>query len=460
MSTSNVTLSGGAPATVDGVSLTLEDRILVTAQTDATENGIYRVTTVGSGSNGTWIRSRDANQNEEVLAGMTTMVSEGTTYADTFWKLSTDGDVTLGTTELVFEQHSTVEAKSIANLSDVTLTSTSSNDVLTYNGSAWVNSTSIDLSGNIDGANINVDDTLRIAQSGSGLRMTNVGAFDNDGSDNFRVFATNDLILAANGESGTAITIDATNQDVAVSNDLTVSGELTVDTNTFHVDPTNNRVGIGTTTPTYQVEIENTGNNALLVLDRTDGASTFIEGGASTSVLGSVGANDVKIAYNSVPVVTIGAGGAITTSGNVTAGNLRADNLTTENAFAIVGSDNNLIQDTTLSVDPASNYLGINQTSPEVTLHMTGEGAQTTQIRMEQYNDSADAPDVRTRRYRGTVASPSAVQSGDYLFRSNHEYYNGTSLLVGGAFALTTPIMPTEQSIGLQLTQPAQALMC
>ena len=435
VTTSNVTLSGGAPASVDGVSLTLEDRILVTAQTDATENGIYRVTTVGSGSNGTWIRSRDANQNEEVLAGMTTMVSEGTTYADTFWKLSTDGDVTLGTTELVFEQHSTVEAKSIANLSDVTLTSTSSNDVLTYNGSAWVNSTSIDLSGNIDGANINVDDTLRIAQSGSGLRMTNVGAFDNDGSDNFRVFATNDLILAANGESGTAITIDATNQDVAVSNDLTVSGELTVDTNTFHVDPTNNRVGIGTTTPAYQVEIENTGSNALLVLDRTDGASTFIEGGASTSVLGSVGANDVKIAYNSVPVVTIGAGGAITTSGNITGGNLRADNLTTQNAFAIVGSDNNLIQDTTLSVDPASNFLGINQTSPEVTLHMTGEGAQTAQIRMEQYNDSADAPDVRTRRYRGTIASPSAVQSGDYLFRSNHEYYNGTSLLVGGAFA-------------------------
>jgi hypothetical protein len=100
-----------------------------------------------------------------------------------------------------------------------------------------------------------------------------------------------------------------------------------------------------------------------------------------------------------------------------------------------VGSDNNLIQDTTLSVDPASNYLGINQTSPEVTLHMTGEGAQTAQIRMEQYNDSADAPDVRTRRYRGTIASPSAVQSGDYLYRSNHEYWNGSALIVGGQFA-------------------------
>jgi len=91
--------------------------------------------------------------------------------------------------------------------------------------------------------------------------------------------------------------------------------------------------------------------------------------------------------------------------------------------------------DSTLALDSVNNFLGINQSNPEVTLHMTAEGAQTAQIRMEQYNDSADAPDVRTRRYRGTEASPSAVQSGDYLFRSNHEYFNGTSLIVGGAFA-------------------------
>jgi hypothetical protein len=73
-----------------------------------------------------------------------------------------------------------------------------------------------------------VEDVLRIDQNASGLRMTNVGAFDNDGSDNFRIFATNDLIISANGQNGTAITIDATNQDVAVSNDLTVAGTATV----------------------------------------------------------------------------------------------------------------------------------------------------------------------------------------------------------------------------------------
>jgi hypothetical protein len=106
------------------------------------------------------------------------------------------------------------------------------------------------------------------------------------------------------------------------------------------------------------------------------------------------------------------------------------------NELLVVGGDgSSIVSDSTLAVDASNNRLGINQSSPEVTLHMTGEGAQTAQIRMEQYNDSADAPDVRTRRYRGTIASPSAIQSGDYLFRSNHEYYNGSALIVGGQFA-------------------------
>jgi hypothetical protein len=200
------------------------------------------------------------------------------------------------------------------------------------------------INANGTGNSILVSDTLRIAQNGSGLRMTNVGAFDNDGSDNFRIFSTNDLIFSSNGDSNTAMTIDGTTQDVTINQDLGVTG-------------------------------------------------------------------------------------------NIRGGSLRADNFTTQNAFAIVGSDNNLIQDTTLSVDPDSNFLGINQTSPEVTLHMTGEGAQTAQIRMEQYNNSADAPDVRTRRYRGTIASPLAINSGDYLYRSNHEYWNGSALIVGGTFA-------------------------
>ena len=98
----NVTLSGGAPATVDGTSLALRDRVLVTAQSTGSENGIYYVTTVGAGSNGTWARSLDADATGEIKAGTIIMITEGTTYADTQWKLTTDDPITVGTTAMTF----------------------------------------------------------------------------------------------------------------------------------------------------------------------------------------------------------------------------------------------------------------------------------------------------------------------------------------------------------------------
>jgi hypothetical protein len=102
ITTTNITLSGGAPATVDGVSLALNDRVLVTGQSTGSENGIYSVTTVGAGSNGTWARSSDADGAGELNAGSITMVTEGTTYADTQWKLTTDDPITIGSTALTF----------------------------------------------------------------------------------------------------------------------------------------------------------------------------------------------------------------------------------------------------------------------------------------------------------------------------------------------------------------------
>jgi len=100
---SNVTLTGGAPSVVDGVSLTAGDRVLVTGQSTGSENGLYAVAVVGVGSDGTWVRTSDGNEDGEIQAGMIVMVTEGTTYHDTQWKLTTDGTIDIGTTALVFE---------------------------------------------------------------------------------------------------------------------------------------------------------------------------------------------------------------------------------------------------------------------------------------------------------------------------------------------------------------------
>ena len=127
----NITLSGGAPATVDGVSLSLHDRVLVTGQTDASENGIYYVTTVGAGSNGTWARSLDANETGELNGGTIIMVTEGTNHADTQWKLTTDDPITIGSTNLNFALNSSAAYGVIAVAGQSSIAANSVGDTLT-----------------------------------------------------------------------------------------------------------------------------------------------------------------------------------------------------------------------------------------------------------------------------------------------------------------------------------------
>lgn len=101
--TANITaLNGGAPNTLDGVTLVAGDRILVKDQTTASQNGLYVVTTLGTGANGTWGRAGDADAAGELTSGAVVAVEEGSANADSQWMLVTDGVITIGTTSLVF----------------------------------------------------------------------------------------------------------------------------------------------------------------------------------------------------------------------------------------------------------------------------------------------------------------------------------------------------------------------
>ena len=71
----------------------------------------------------------------------------------------------------------------------------------------------------LEAPTVHISDTLRIAENGTGLRMTNVGAFDNDSGD-FRIFATSNLKLCANGDTNVGLSIDSSAYNVAIHNDL------------------------------------------------------------------------------------------------------------------------------------------------------------------------------------------------------------------------------------------------
>ncbi len=121
-STANVTVTyaatGGAsargqitaaPNTLDGVTLAANDRILLKDQSTGAQNGIWVVTTLGTGANGVWDRATDFDADAEVTSGAFTFVAEGTTNDNSGWVLTTNDPIVIGGgsgTALAFAQFS------------------------------------------------------------------------------------------------------------------------------------------------------------------------------------------------------------------------------------------------------------------------------------------------------------------------------------------------------------------
>lgn len=97
--TANITLSG--LQTIDGVTLTANQRVLVKNQTTGSQNGIYL------SNSGAWTRSTDANTSSNLLPNILVPVSTGTISADTVFALTTDAPITVDTTSLTFTQFGT-----------------------------------------------------------------------------------------------------------------------------------------------------------------------------------------------------------------------------------------------------------------------------------------------------------------------------------------------------------------
>lgn len=81
ITTSNVNLNA-APLIVDGITLSNGNKILVKGQTDQKQNGIYSVTSAGTGSNGIWARSSDT-----LTTSTWVQITAGTNWIRSVWAL-------------------------------------------------------------------------------------------------------------------------------------------------------------------------------------------------------------------------------------------------------------------------------------------------------------------------------------------------------------------------------------
>jgi hypothetical protein len=279
VTTTNITLSGGAPNSVDGINLSLNDRVLVTGQSTGSQNGLYLVTTLGSGANGTWARTSDGNENGEIEAGMIVMVTEGTIYADTQWKLITDDPIVIGTTALTFTQNymansisggtSNVVVNSNAN---VTVSSAGTANVLTVSNTGAFVSGVASASGNVTGGNLITAGLITATGNIQGGNIRTAG-----------------LISATGAVTGAAIT----------GTSLTVTtGNITA----------GNLLLSGAIIDSAQLDIQTSAANANIAL--APNGTGIVTVSTQVSAVGNVTGGNIRTA------------GVVTATGNVTGGNL------------------------------------------------------------------------------------------------------------------------------------------
>ena len=102
-----LTNSGAQAAfALDGDTLSSGDRVLIKDQAAAAQNGIYTVTTVGDGTSN-WVLTRavDFDAASEIPSGYT-FVEGGNTQAGNGYVCVTEAGLTVGTTDITFEQFS------------------------------------------------------------------------------------------------------------------------------------------------------------------------------------------------------------------------------------------------------------------------------------------------------------------------------------------------------------------
>ena len=127
--------------------------------------------------------------------------------------------------------------------------------------------------------------------------------------------------------------------NITGSGTATITGDLTVDTSTLKVDSSNNRVGIGTATPT-QANLHVAGGGVPARFESTSASTTYVQFGASaTTTYGQIAmtGNDMTLRTAYQDRMTIDASGRVTMP-NQPAFSLRHFNVANSGSARTIGN--------------------------------------------------------------------------------------------------------------------------
>ena len=340
-----------AALVLDGVSMVLSDRTLVSNQTDQTQNGVYTVTTVGDGSTA-WVltRSTDADSSgpsdpDALGKGDAFFIKEGTNNAGHLDVLTTAGTITFGTTNIHFAE---VAETSIYSAGDsLTLTGTTFDTIqdirttatptfagvtapLTGNASTattlqtarTIGGVSFDGSANINLAGVNTagnQDTSGNAATATALETARtIGGVSFDGTANITLPGVNSA--GNQNTSGNAATATA----LATARNIALAGDVVGNAN---FDGTGNiSITAAVQDDSHAHVISNVDGLQTALDAKADDSTTFTAGNGLTGG-GTLGANRT---------FDIGAGGGITVTADAVA---HSDTSTQASLTALTGAN-------------------------------------------------------------------------------------------------------------------------
>jgi hypothetical protein len=140
--TANITLSG--TQTVDGIGLSVGDRVLVKNQNTGSQNGLYVV------QSSTWTRTIDASESVDVYSGILINILEGSTNGGIIFKLETANPIVLGTTSLTFVSAASGGVTITNNVDDYVVTATGVSGQLNGEPNMRFDGTNLKITGNTE----------------------------------------------------------------------------------------------------------------------------------------------------------------------------------------------------------------------------------------------------------------------------------------------------------------------
>jgi len=156
------------------------------------------------------------------------------------------GTLTMGTVEVIATTHNLENTTTNGNITPHTVEFTNPTTSLVASGN-------VEVGGNVVAGYLYGDGSNITGISSNLDQIVNIGN------------VTSNTVQFTNATTGFVTTAN-----VEVGGELTVSGNVTVDTDTFHVDTATNRVGIGTSSPLSELELYKATGGAELLINTGD----------------------------------------------------------------------------------------------------------------------------------------------------------------------------------------------